>query len=199
MSTQQYEQFDSFTNLDRFGTLYLGGGHRNLHQVQPGDYLKPYRNHLDIKRVNFGKSLMILLLETGEVYGLGISKSRHFADYDQARDYQHEQQIPFYDTKDKVVTIETYKRCTVAVTKKGRVYAVGAKLKKMLKIQNDRFGFYQLPLEDPREEGEEEAKEESKAGEAGPESGAAQQAAEKAAENETLKAKNVWISKCNKA
>ena len=142
---------------------------------------------------------MILLLETGDVYELGISKSMHFTDYVQARDYQHEQQIPFYDTKDKVVTIETYKRCTVAVTKKGRVYAVGAKLKKMLKIQNDRYGFYQLPLEDPREEGEEEAKEESKAGEAGPESGAAQQAAEKAAENETLKAKTVWISKCNKA
>jgi len=85
---------------------------------------------------------MIILLETGEVYGLGSSKSRHFADHDQARDYQQEQQIPFYDTKDKVETIETYKRCTVAVTKKGRVYAVGAKLKKMLKIQNERFGFY---------------------------------------------------------
>lgn len=44
-------------------------------------------------------------------------------------------------------------------------------------------------------------KEESKAGEgeSGPESGAAQQAVEKGAENETLKAKNVWISKCNKA
>jgi len=46
---------------------------------------------LDIKRVNFGKALMIILLETGEVYGLGNSKSRHFADYDQARDYQQEQ------------------------------------------------------------------------------------------------------------
>lgn len=89
----------------------------------------------------------------------------------------------------------------MAVTKKGRVYAVGAKLKKMLKIQNERFGFYQLPLQDPKEEGEEEVKEESKAGEgeSGPESGAAKQAAEKSAENETLKAKNVWISKCNKA
>ena len=89
----------------------------------------------------------------------------------------------------------------MAVTKKGRVYAVGAKLKKMLKIQNDRFGFYQLPLEDPQEEGEEEVKEESKAGEgeSGPESSTAQQTAEKGAENETLKAKNVWISKCNKA
>jgi len=44
-------------------------------------------------------------------------------------------------------------------------------------------------------------KEDSKAGEgeSGPESGAAQQAVEKGAENETLKAKNVWISKCNKA
>jgi len=29
---------------------------------------------------------------------------------------------------------------------------VGDKLKKMLKIKNDRFGFYQLPLEDPVEE-----------------------------------------------
>jgi hypothetical protein len=30
----------------------------------------------------------------------------------------------------------------VAITKKGRVYAVGEKLKKMLKIKNERFGFY---------------------------------------------------------
>jgi len=51
--------------MDRFGTLYLGGNHKNLHHLQSGDVLKPYRNHLDIKRVNFGKNLMILLLQTG--------------------------------------------------------------------------------------------------------------------------------------
>ena len=54
--------------------------------------------------------------------------------------------IPFYDTKDKVESIETYKRATLAVTRKGRIYAVGDKLKKLLKIKDERFGFYQLPL-----------------------------------------------------
>jgi hypothetical protein len=200
MSTQQFEQFDNFSSMDRFGTLYLGGGHTNLHQLQSGDILKPYRNHLELKRVNFGKNLMVLLLETGQVYGLGTNKAKHFSDHEQAKEFQHEQLIPFYDTKDKIETIETYKRCTVAVTKKGRVYAVGDKLKKMLKIKNERFGFYQLPLEDPKEEGE-ETKEQAQPGDSdkGAEATAAKKGTEKGGETETLKAKNVWISKSNKA
>lgn len=43
----------------------------------------------------------------------------------------------------------------MAVTRKGRVYAVGDKLKKLFKIDDERFGFYQLPLheQEPEEEG----------------------------------------------
>jgi cell fate (sporulation/competence/biofilm development) regulator YmcA (YheA/YmcA/DUF963 family) len=54
--------------------------------------------------------------------------------------------MPFFDTKDQIETIETYKRITVAVTKNGHVYAIGDKLKKILKIKDDRFGFYKLPI-----------------------------------------------------
>jgi len=108
--------------------------------------LKPYKNHLDIKRVNLGKGSMIFLLKTGQVYGMGYNKSRHFADQDQGKPFDNEQLVPFHDTKDKIETIETYKRNTVAITSKGRIYAVGDKLKKLLKIQGDRFGFYPLPL-----------------------------------------------------
>lgn len=155
MEKQLFEQFDNFTNND-FGTFYLGGNSKHLHYLY-SDYLRPYRNHLDIKRVNFGKHMMILLLESGQVYGLGYNKSKHFVDQDQKHHFEQEQLIPFYDAKDKISTIETYKRATIAVTKKGRVYAVGEKLKRMLKIKIERFGFYELPLEDPREEQEGQA------------------------------------------
>jgi len=40
----------------------------------------------------------------------------------------------------------------VAVTRKGRVYAVGDKLKKLFKIDDERFGFYQLPLHEQEPE-----------------------------------------------
>ena len=43
--------------------------------------------------------------------------------------------IPFMDTKDSIIHIETYKRNTLAITRKGRVYAVGEKLKTLLKIK----------------------------------------------------------------
>ena len=43
--------------------------------------------------------------------------------------------MPFHDTKDKIESIETYKRITIAVTKNGHVYAIGDKLKKILKIK----------------------------------------------------------------
>jgi hypothetical protein len=45
---------------------------------------------LDLKRVNFGKNFMVLLLETGQVYGLGTNKSKHFVESSQARDFSHE-------------------------------------------------------------------------------------------------------------
>lgn len=54
--------------------------------------------------------------------------------------------MPFFDIKDKIESIETYKRITVAVTKNGHVYAIGDKLKKILKIKDDRFGFFKLPI-----------------------------------------------------
>lgn len=80
MEKQLFEQFDSFTNND-YGTFYLGGDHSNLHYLNR-ETLKPYKNHLDIKRVNLGKGMMIFLLKTGQVYGMGINKSKHFVDQD---------------------------------------------------------------------------------------------------------------------
>lgn len=50
--------------------------------------------------------------------------------------------IPFFDSKDKILYIASYKRVTVAITKKGKVYAIGDKLKKILKIKDERFGFF---------------------------------------------------------
>jgi alpha-tubulin suppressor-like RCC1 family protein len=164
MEKQLFESFDDFCNND-FGTFYLGGNYSSLHYLHSD--LRPYRNHLDIKRVNLGtkaNTSMIFLLESGQVYGLGQNKAKHFVDQDQKKFFDQEQQIPFYDAKDQIITIESYKRCTVAVTKKGKVYAVGEKLQKMLKIKNERFGFYPLPLEDPKEEleGQAQAQEEEK-------------------------------------
>jgi len=144
MEKQLFEQFDDFTSND-FGTFYLGGNRTHIHghnQVNANEVLRPYKDHLDIKRVNFGKRLMMCLLTNGQVYGWGENKSRHFFDQEQSKTFDQEQLIPFYDTKDKIETIETFKRVTVAVTKKGRVYAVGDKLKKLLKVKNDRFCFF---------------------------------------------------------
>lgn len=109
-------------------------------------YPKPYKDHLDIDMISFGKGCMLLLLKSGQVYGLGRNKSRHFVDQEQPRHHEREQLIPFFDSKDKILFIESYKRVTVAVTKKGKVYAIGDKLKKILKIKDERFGFFQLPL-----------------------------------------------------
>lgn len=83
----------------------------------------------------------------------------------------------------------------MAVTRKGRVYAVGDKLKKLFKIDDERFGFYQLPLheQEPEEEGAdgEEAKSNQEEDQK-----ATEDMKEKKEENETLKAKRVWISRC---
>jgi len=80
METQLYEQFDDFTNND-FGTFYLGGNFKTLHHKH-GDTTTPYKNHLDLSRVNFGKKLMMFLLKSGQVYGIGWNKRKHFADQD---------------------------------------------------------------------------------------------------------------------
>ena len=120
---------------------------------------------------------MVFLLSTGQVYAMGVNKSRHFVDSEQYKSHDREQLIPFHDSKDQIIQVETFKRNTIAVTRKGRVYAVGDKLKKMLKIKNERFGFYRLPLEEPKEEGEEQKQ---------PESGL----------EEKLLAKKIWVSRC---
>jgi hypothetical protein len=188
-----FELFDEFYANDRENvSYYLGGGHKNLH-YHYGETLKPYKNHLDCTQVNLGKMMMVFLLTSGQVYALGTNKSQHFVDSDQDKRYEREQLIPFHDTKDKVESIQTYKRITVAVTRKGRVYAVGEKLKKLLKIKNERFGFYPMPMEDPVENVEEEAKadanqEGDKKADDAPET--------KAAEDNKLKAQRVWISRC---
>ena len=59
---------------------------------------------------------------------------------------------------------------------------MGDKLKKMLKIKNDRFGFYQLPLEDPVEEEDKDND--------------ATKDTQQVKTDDHLVAQNVWISKC---
>mgnify|MGYP000430124964 CR=1 FL=1 len=59
-----------------------------------------YKNHLDLEKVNFGKQYMIFLLKTGQVYGIGYNKSKHFLDQDQRKHFNTEQLVPFMDTKD---------------------------------------------------------------------------------------------------
>ena len=80
METQLFEQFDDFANND-FGTFYLGGNFKTLHHKH-GDTTKPYKNHLDLQKVNLGKNLMIFLLKSGQVYGIGMNKRKHFTDQD---------------------------------------------------------------------------------------------------------------------
>ena len=58
-------------------------------------------------------------------------------------------EIPFYDKKDKITQINTFFQVTIACTEKGKVYAVGDKLAKMSKIDNSKFGFYEVPLFSP--------------------------------------------------
>lgn len=56
------------------------------------------------------------------------------------------QEIPFFDKKDKVVRISTFFQSTLAVTERGKVYAVGDKVAKLAKIETTKFGFYEVPL-----------------------------------------------------
>lgn len=144
MERQLFQQFDDFANHD-LGTFYLGGNRTKLHSLHH-EQLKPYKDHLDIQMITFGKQCMILLLKSGQVYGLGHNKYRHFVDQEQSRNHEREQLVPFFDSKDKIESLESYKRVTVAVTRKGKIYAVGDKLKKILKIKDERFGFFPLPL-----------------------------------------------------
>jgi len=151
--------------------------------------------------INFGKHSMILLLKSGQVYGLGRNKYRHFVDQEQSRNHEREQLVPFFDTKDKIESIESYKRVTVAVTRKGKIYGVGDKLKRILRIRDERFGFYALPLTEADALAAAEAGREPTA----PEDGAADGELEK---QETLKkeeagkaaaklrARKAWISRC---
>jgi len=196
MERQLYEEIDDSTQND-FGTFYLGGGFKNLHHSTSSDTLKPYKNHLDIAQVNFGKNLMIFLLATGQVYGTGMCKYRHFYDQEANKFYEKEQLIPFHDTKDKIESIQTYKRVTLAVTRKGKAYFIGEKLKKLLRVKNERFGFYPLPMEDPKEEGEGEEEAKAEDGqEGGGESKDEAREDKKEKEYEKLKAQRVWISRC---
>jgi len=138
--------------------------------------------------VNFGKYFKIFLLESGQVYGVGSNKHRHFSDWEKRKHFNHEQQVPYMHSKDQIDHIETYKRNTVAVTKKGRVYAVGDKLKALLKIKQEQFGFYPLPTCKEQAQEEEENKDE-----------AAAEDKENNAKKEftdTKVAHRVWISKC---
>jgi alpha-tubulin suppressor-like RCC1 family protein len=202
MERQLFQQFDDFAHHD-LGTFYLGGNRTKLH-IMSGENLKPYKDHLDIEMISFGKHCMLLLLKSGQVYGLGRNRHRHFVDQEAPRNHEREQLIPFFDSKDKILYIESYKRVTVAVTKKGKVYACGDKIKKILKIKDDRFGFFPLPLT------EQEAIAAAEAAEAAnKEASGAKEAAEGEAKEETqdetnkeekvetkLRAKKTWISRC---
>lgn len=53
MEKQLFQQFDDFANHD-LGTFYLGGNRTKLHSLY-SEHLKPYKDHLDIKMINFAK------------------------------------------------------------------------------------------------------------------------------------------------
>ena len=44
--------------------------------------------------------------------------------------------------------ISTFFQSTLAVTERGKVYAVGEKVAKLAKIETTKFGFYEVPLVD---------------------------------------------------
>jgi alpha-tubulin suppressor-like RCC1 family protein len=182
------------------GTFYLGGNRTKLHSLY-SEHLKPYKDHLDIKMINFAKHSMILLLKTGQVYGLGRNKYRHFVDHEPSRHLEHEQLIPFFDSKDKIESIESYKRVTVAVTRNGKIYAVGDKLKKILKIKDERFGFFALPLTQEAalvaaEAGREPSSAGGGEGDGANESQEADKKEKAAKADSRLQAKKSWISRC---
>jgi hypothetical protein len=58
------------------------------------------------------------------------------------------QEIPFFDKRDKIVRISTFFQSTLAVTERGKVYAVGEKVAKTAKIETNKFGFFEVPLGD---------------------------------------------------
>jgi hypothetical protein len=53
-------------------------------------------------------------LKSGEVYGVGNNRHQHFRDDKDLKDYKEEQLIPFFDTKDSIEGIKTFKRMTIA-------------------------------------------------------------------------------------
>ena len=74
----------------------------------------------------------MFLLKSGKVWAEGRSKCRHFVDNEGEQNDVKGVEIPFYDKKDRVVQINTFFQVTVGVTEKGKVYACGDKLAKIL-------------------------------------------------------------------
>ena len=85
-------------------------------------------------------------MKSGDVYGVGNNRHQHFRDDKDLKDYKEEQLIPFFDTKDSIEGIKTFKRMTIAYSIQGKAYGIGDKLKKLLKIKDERFGFFTLPV-----------------------------------------------------
>jgi hypothetical protein len=56
-------------------------------------------------------------------------------------------EVPFYEKKDKIIQIATFFQVTLAVTESGKVFGVGDKLAKHLKIDTTgKFGFFEIPI-----------------------------------------------------
>jgi len=99
--------------------------------------------------MTFGKDCRIFLLKSGNVYGTGNNKRKHFEDNTNSHvDNIHESEISFPDKKDKIMQISTERRTTCAVTEKGKVYGSGEKFAKAIGMEiGSKFGFYELPID----------------------------------------------------
>lgn len=84
--------------------------------------------------------------------GEGLSKHRHFFTEKQNREvsFLKPSEIPFFDSKkDKIIQISTKRRITCAVTApKGKVYFASDILASTVGVDNAKFGFTELPVDD---------------------------------------------------
>lgn len=139
-----YQPILRFEDHSNVGKLYLTKNNK-LYKWK-NDQLTRYKDHLDFKQVTFGKLCRIYLLSNGKVWAEGRSKARHFMDTESEVADVRGVEIPFYEKKDRIVQIASFFQVTIAVTEAGKVFAVGEKLAKMIKLENPKFGFYELPL-----------------------------------------------------
>ena len=81
-----------------------------------------------------------MLLNNGKVWAEGRNKHRHLVDNENESKFleltyiAHENgvEIPFYEKKDKIISISTFCQVTIALTEKGKVFICGDKIAKIM-------------------------------------------------------------------